>query len=32
MSLLIVGFGVGAVASKVCIRDKSQLKLRLWWM
>ena len=25
-------WGVGCVASKLCFRDKSQLKCRFWWM
>ena len=27
-----LGFAFQAVASKLCFRDKSQLKLRFWWM
>ena len=27
-----LGFAVQGVASKLCFRDKSQLKFRFWWM
>ena len=27
-----LGFAFQGVASKLCFRDKSQLKWRLWWM
>ena len=26
------GFAFQGVASKLCVRDKSQLKVRFWWM
>ena len=27
-----LGFAIQGVASKLCFRDKSQLKWQLWWM
>ena len=27
-----LGFAFQGVASKLCVRDQSQLKLRFWWM